>query len=124
MQRFERPYGSVWRETILMDVSDSNIRKLTDEFSRSLIQKKQEWAQLGLACATLFVLIYLLYRFTNAVTRGYFVWRLRTAAVVLAFIGLLAIALSWVALVPNGREPVRSAPILQQAIVRDAPEHR
>jgi hypothetical protein len=39
----------------------------------------------------LVVVILLLYFFVNAVTKGYFVWRLRAVALLLAIVGLLTV---------------------------------
>jgi hypothetical protein len=83
-QKFERPYGTLYRETVLIDASDPQVDALARDVRRSL--QAERTARLGgLAGAGAVLLVtYALYRFANAFTRGYFTWSLRTAAAVVA----------------------------------------
>ena len=83
-QKFERPYGSLHREAVLVDASDKNLDLLAHDVRRTL--RSERHARVGgLASAGAVLLVtYALYRFANAFTRGYFTWSLRTAAAVVA----------------------------------------
>jgi hypothetical protein len=86
-QRFDRTYATVFREALLVDVSPNTLEKLVREYTNEL-KNRRETLQHGIfSVGGLFVLVYLLYLFVNSVTRGYFVWRLRTTATLLAFAG-------------------------------------
>jgi hypothetical protein len=91
VQRFSRPYGDVWREQVLIDASPQKIDELVNFYTRVA------QAQLGKTVTnfgTLGVLvgiILLAYAFLNAATKGYFVWRLRAAALLLAIVAVLVV---------------------------------
>ena len=83
-QKFERPYGSLYRESLLIDASDDQLDPLAGDIRASLDAERQSRLG-GLASAAAVLLVtYALYRFANAFTRGYFTWSLRTAAAVVA----------------------------------------
>jgi (2Fe-2S) ferredoxin len=83
-QKFERPYGSLYREALLIDSSDEQLDPLARTVRASLDAERQSRLG-GLASAAAVLLVtYALYRFANAFTRGYFTWSLRTAAAVVA----------------------------------------
>lgn len=79
-QRFDRPYGTVWREAVLVDASPSQV----DAIARSLVrgvnvqvthQRKTWFSFIALAG-----LIFGTYLFLNMATKGYYTWALRFAA--------------------------------------------
>ena len=83
-QKFERPYGTLYREAVLLNVADAAIDPLASDVRRALEADRQSRLG-GLAGAGAVLLVtYALYRFANAFTRGYFTWSLRTAAAVVA----------------------------------------
>ena len=83
-QKFERPYGNLYREAVLVDASDRQLDTLVGDVRRTLRSERQSRLG-GLASAGAVLLVtYALYRFANAFTRGYFTWSLRTAAAVVA----------------------------------------
>lgn len=83
-QKFERPYGSLFREAVLVDASDNRLSELALEMRATLAAERRSRIG-GLASAAAVLLVtYALYRFANAFTRGYFTWSLRTAAAVAA----------------------------------------
>lgn len=83
-QKFERPYGTLFREAVLVDASDDRLDKLARDMEETLAAERRSRIG-GLASAMAVLLVtYALYRFANAFTRGYFTWSLRTAAAVAA----------------------------------------
>ena len=83
-QKYERPYGTLYREAVLLDASDDQLGRLADEIGWSLQSRQQSQARGFVAAAAVLLVTYALYRFANAFTRGYFTWSLRTAAAVAA----------------------------------------
>ncbi len=87
-QQFDRSYGPVWREAILVDASPNRV----EEIARSLVKginvrvshQKTTWFSY-IALAALVIGTYL---FLNMATKGYYAWSLRAALV----IGLVAVA--------------------------------
>jgi hypothetical protein len=83
-QKCEKLYGGLYREAVLLDVSDAQLAPLADEL-RYFQRERRESRLKGLASGgAVLLVIYALYRLANAFTRGYFVWSLRTAAAIAA----------------------------------------
>lgn len=81
-QSFNRPYGRVWREVILVDASPDTIWRAWAIEQRSI---RTGWLQTGFSLAALSLLTVVAYFFLNLATRGYYVWPVRIAVgVVLA----------------------------------------
>lgn len=90
-QRFDRPYGTVWREAVLVNASPHRV----EEIARSLVQglDKQVTHQrlTWFSYFAMFGVVFGTYLFLNMATKGYYAWPLRTAmalgiAVVVIFI--------------------------------------
>jgi hypothetical protein len=95
VQRFDRPYGRVWKKSLLIDATPATIDKLARNISLAARQDlarrtSENWRTWG-STGGLVGVILLLYFFVNAVTKGYFVWRLRAVALLLAIVGLLTV---------------------------------
>lgn len=90
-QRFDRTYAIVFREALLVDVSSDTIKKLSNDYASELNKRRETWQHVIFSVGGLFALVYVLYLFVNSATRGYFVWRLRTTATLLAFVGALLV---------------------------------
>lgn len=94
--RFGRPYGEIWAESILLDVSPQKLQPKVRQYQVHLneyeIQSKAQQLRfqrrLGLAGIVIFISC-LLYVLLNAVTKGYFTFRLRVAAAAIAFAAVL-----------------------------------
>ena len=95
VQSFERPYGRLWKKQLLVDAKKTNI----EQFARAISshasdarwqQLRETGSRLG-STAALVGVILLLYFFVNAVTKGYFVWRSRAIALLLALVGVITI---------------------------------
>jgi hypothetical protein len=83
-QTYERPYGSLYRESVLIDASDAQLDSLADDLRGTLASQRESRVKGFASAVGVLLLTYALYRFANAFTRGYFTWSLRTAAAVLA----------------------------------------
>lgn len=92
VQRFERPSSAdVYRAELLVDNSSSQIDHLVSSFERQQRAVRASWARLIFSLAGLALLIWVLYLFLNAATRGYYVITLRSGAFLLLVIGLLVV---------------------------------
>jgi hypothetical protein len=87
-ERFERPYGTVWTDSVLMDVSAGRVDAVVNSYRDELSdwRNRQAIARRGVALGM--VGAWLAYLFLNAVTKGYFTTRLRLAAGVLTAVGV------------------------------------
>lgn len=83
-QKYERPYGSLYREAVLIDASHSQLDRLAQEMRWSMESRRESRAKGFVSAIAVLLVTYALYRFANAFTRGYFTWSLRTAAAVVA----------------------------------------
>jgi hypothetical protein len=92
VDRVDRPYGTLWKETLGVDTSsaaiESNFVAPYLQLAQAQAQgRRNEWASLaGLAGVMI-----LLYSFLNSATKGYFVWRLRAVATLVLIAAVLAI---------------------------------
>ena len=79
-QSFDRPYGTVWREAVLVDASPKRV----EEIARSLVQGVQSRVvhsrTTWLSFFGLGGLVFGTYLFLNMATKGYYTWALRLAA--------------------------------------------
>ncbi|CAN5665420.1 hypothetical protein BH09PLA1_BH09PLA1_34720 [soil metagenome] len=91
VQRFQRPYGDVWQASILLDASQPNIQLLNQSYDKTATAQYSNKAKTWSAMAGIAIVIGLLYAFVNAVTRGYFMWRLRAVAILAAIAGVLVL---------------------------------
>jgi hypothetical protein len=83
-QKYERPYGSLYRESVLLDASDARLDPLAREIRGSLESQREARVNAFAAAGAILLVTYALYRLANAFTKGYFTWSLRTAAAVVA----------------------------------------
>jgi hypothetical protein len=90
-EQFSRPYGKVWTESVLLDVSPDRIQPLVDQYRhQGNVQHIQLRRRAGLG-GFVIAATALLYLFLNSVTRGYFTFRLRLAAMVIVAAVLILI---------------------------------
>jgi hypothetical protein len=90
-EQFKRPYGQVWTESVLLDVTPDNLDSVVGEYRDELSQRHVQTRR-HVATATIVILLSgLLYIVLNIATRGYFTMRLRlaTIAIIAATIILL-----------------------------------
>lgn len=90
IESFDRPYGTVWAESVLLNVSPTHIDPLAQRYRDELRARQARWAMLGIfagiAVAGTWIVCFLL----DIMTKGYFAMRLKLAA---ATITVAAIAL-------------------------------
>jgi hypothetical protein len=89
LSRVHRPYGDVWSESLLVDAPRDGLARVARDYSD---WRNKRHRTIGSAVASIFglsIAILLIYTALNAVTRGYFRGRLRTAAAMALALGLL-----------------------------------
>jgi hypothetical protein len=91
IQTYQRPYGQVWQISILVDASSDDINEMARHCASLARAEFGAKAVTFGSIAGLFGVILLLYFLVNAVTRGYFLWRLRAAALLLGIAGILIV---------------------------------
>jgi hypothetical protein len=91
VQRIDRPYGSLYQVAILVPTGDPLASQVAENVSSQLASQKRAARSTFGGIVVLSLVILVLYWFLNAVTKGYFTWRLRMAVVVILLIaGMLA----------------------------------
>lgn len=91
VQSFQRPYGSLWRQAILLDISANKLTELAKTYRQAELNYRRGWLYTTISLAGMAVVIFLAYVFVNAATRGYYVWALRIAAIVLVATAAIAV---------------------------------
>jgi hypothetical protein len=79
-ERFDRPYGTVWTESVLLDVSPQKLDSFVAGYERAWRNRQHLIAAMRAAALALVGGAWLMYIFLNAVTKGYFTTRLRLGA--------------------------------------------
>jgi len=96
-QRFRRPYGDVWRQSLLVDSSPKRVDQLAAGIAAQAAGERtaamSSWARKGLSIGALALLVFVVYLVLNAATKGYYVWVLRAAATALVAAGIAAVLL-------------------------------
>jgi hypothetical protein len=87
-QKITKPYGQVWRCSMLVDSPEGEIAGLTSGYLRQLNVRRAGWRHTLLMAAGLAVGIIVLYLFLNMATKGYYMWTLRVAGVVAVAAGV------------------------------------
>lgn len=94
-QRFVRPYGEIWRQTLLVDAYQGTLngkaQRVCDQTIAVQGARASSWGHLGMSIGGLAVLILAVYLVLNAATRGYYSLVLRLAAVALAVAGTIVV---------------------------------
>jgi hypothetical protein len=91
VQQFRRPYGNVWSESILLDVSPQWVENFNQSQANDFRGRRSRELTTAASMAIVLAAILLAYFFVNAVTRRYFTNRLRAAAIMCALV-VLALA--------------------------------
>lgn len=91
IQSFERPYGKVFHASLLVDASADSIDEMAVHCARLARSEFAGKAVTVGSMAGMIGVIVLLYFFVNAVTKGYFVWRLRAVALLAGIAGILIV---------------------------------
>jgi hypothetical protein len=91
VERFDRPYGTVWTDTVLLDASPARLDTLVDRYRGTLRVRRAALAALRLGAVALTLGAWLAYLVLNLLTRGYFTLRLRVAAATITALALLVL---------------------------------
>jgi len=89
VQSFKGTAGRIWRQALLIDASAEKLEQLAHRKAVVIRTKRRTWAGMFLSIVGLLVLIIVVYAFLNAATKGYYVWSLRVAGIVLALITII-----------------------------------
>lgn len=89
VQSFKGTAGRIWRQALLIDASAEKLAKLARRKAVMARARKMTWTRMSLSIVGLLVLITIVYTFLNAATKGYYVWSLRVAGIVLALIAII-----------------------------------
>lgn len=93
-QRLHGSTSDIWRSALLLDLSSDKIKAITESLQAQVSLTRRTWTrQLGSGLGLAFVL-FLLYLFLNAATRGYYTISLRIATAVLVVAGIAIVV--WV----------------------------
>jgi hypothetical protein len=79
-ERFDRPYGTVWTDTVLVNPSPENLDPLIDRYRRDLHLRDHRAQAIRIGAAALTCSAWLAYLLLNTITKGYFTLRLRLVA--------------------------------------------
>jgi hypothetical protein len=86
-QQFDGIAGPIWRQALLLDLSKDKIEPLARAKFALIAHRQRTGANILLSFIGMAAVILLVYAFLNAATRGYYVWSLRIAAMVLLAAG-------------------------------------
>ena len=89
-QRFQRPYGEIWRHWLLIDASLNN----TGYLEKKVLPRRIGWLVRGLSLIGVVGVVLLVYLVLNVATRGYYEWSLRLIAGVLVAAGIIVLLLT------------------------------
>lgn len=89
VQSFEGTAGRIWRQALLIDASTEKLTKLARRKAAMVRATKKTWARLSISVFGLIILITVVYVFLNAATKGYYVWSLRIAGIVLFLVVII-----------------------------------
>jgi hypothetical protein len=92
VEKFDRPYGAVWTEAVLVDVSPSRIDSLLDSYKSQRVKTQHHQTQLHEVLLIGIAGAWLAYLLLNTITKGYFTLRLRFAAALVTVISVALLA--------------------------------
>jgi hypothetical protein len=81
-EQFTRPYGQVWAESVLLDISPDRLDPLIDQYRQQIDNRHLQTRHRAAAAGFVIVATALLYTLLNSATKGYFTTRLRFAATI------------------------------------------
>lgn len=93
VQSFDGSAGRIWRQAILLDASGSKLAWLQSRKTAEVHGERVTWARMILSALGVLIVIVATYLFLNMATRGYYVWSLRIAGIVLAIAAIVSILL-------------------------------
>jgi hypothetical protein len=91
VERFDRPYGTVYSGAVLLDASADRIEPVTQSARRELAARHRRAGMHAAIAGALLIFTWIGYALLNSVTRGYLTTRLRAIAAAVT-IGILILA--------------------------------
>jgi len=82
--------ASVWRHALLLNPSPHAMESLLQQKTRQIQRVHKSWAKDLLSLAGLALVVFILYIFLNAATKGYYAWSLRVIALV-TIVGIVVV---------------------------------
>ncbi|NQV32014.1 MAG: hypothetical protein HQ515_04930 [Phycisphaeraceae bacterium] len=73
----------VWRHAVLLNLAPRAMQNLLQQKTRQIQRVHKTWAKELISLAGLALVVFILYIFLNAATKGYYAWSLRVIAVVM-----------------------------------------
>jgi hypothetical protein len=89
VQSFEGTAGKIWRQALLIDSSTDKLRQLARRKASMMRAEKVTLVKVMTSIFGLIILITIVYAFLNAATKGYYVWSLRIAGMVLVLVVII-----------------------------------
>jgi hypothetical protein len=89
VQSFNGAAGRIWRQALLIDASAGKLAQLAHRKAAMARARKTGLARMLFSIVGFVVLITVVYAFLNAATKGYYVWSLRIAGIVLALVVII-----------------------------------
>lgn len=86
-ERFQRPYGAVWADSVLLDVSPPRVDPLLNSWQSDFSNWQNHRFQMRQAIVISIAAAWIAYLFLNWVTKGYFTTRLRLSAAAVTIVG-------------------------------------
>jgi hypothetical protein len=91
-QSFDRGYGTIYREAVLIDASDEALQPLVDEIAGLQHHDRNSRARTFFGGLAVIGMVFVLYRLANFFTRGFFTWKLRGVAAIIIVGALVVLA--------------------------------
>jgi hypothetical protein len=96
VQKFHRPYGDVWSESVLVDASSGWLDSMSQRHAAAMYQHETRSKRTAASALIVLITILIAYLFLNAVTKSYFTARLRFMAILFA-VGVMVVAMGIIA---------------------------
>jgi hypothetical protein len=90
VQKYHRPYGDVWSESVLVDASNGWLESMSQRHATVIHQHEMRAKGIFASVLVVLITIVIAYLFLNAVTKSYFTARLRFIAIMLAVVVMVA----------------------------------
>jgi hypothetical protein len=91
VSRVHRPYGDIWSEAILVDVSSARLAHIAGEHAVWLSGRQHARRSAVASVVGMSLAILLIYAVVNAATKGYFRGYLRTTAAAAMTLGVIGV---------------------------------
>ena len=91
LEHFDRPYGTIWTDSVLLNASPEQMDGLLTEYKSALQVRSDRTKGIEFAAGAVTIGAWLAYLLCNAITRGYFSLRLQLIAGTITAMALLVL---------------------------------